>query len=730
MGRLETGVRRVYHDKSSINAQRYLIFSRRLVSFPKREPTHGMRELIRMIFLRLFLPTSALISILASPAVADKHPTEIDEVVVTSARRPVASTEISTALSLVARNDILSRKLTTDALTNNTGVFLQQTTPGQGSAVIRGLKGSAILHLVDGMPLSNALFRSAPTPYLALVPTTAVERIEIIRGTPASLYGSQAVSGVIQVVTHEPLFDSEETGIRRDFALSFDTAELQKSIKGTVDFGDRSLAATVSGEYLTTGDRRVGGGVRIAPSGYTAKAARLAMSMHPSNEKAWLFDLQWLEQPNTPRIDELVPGYGQVEPSSSEYFFSPNQRLFAHIRHTANQSLLGLDWRIDGAWQEITDDLITRDYEAPIRRYEANRSDLYALSINATAQTANLSWVTGADVRTDEVTSARRAIDLQTMISSDVASRYPSGSSVDEIAIFASLDWATADRLHLSGGLRLSNVQIDIPASGLTEAASIDVRRLSGDLGWIYSLNDTWQLVMNAGFGFRAPNIADIGTLGNRPGNRYNIPNPDLKEERVEQFDLGVRQQSDAVQFELVFYALRFDDRITSVLTGDTTASGRDIVQSVNAAETAIHGAEAGLTFALREAVRARAVLNYTWGSETIGSGGAQPADRIPPLSGELSLDVDLNTAWQWQSWLTVSGPQDRLNDRDIRDVRINPDGTPGWTIVGTEVSCQLSEEWRINLMADNLFDKNYRVHGSGLDSPGRNFSIILRRRW
>lgn len=676
------------------------------------------------------MATCALATTIANPILANSKSDHLDEVIVTASRRPVAATDISASLSLIERNDILVAKLTTDALAENIGVYLQQTTPGQGSAIIRGLKGSAILHLVDGMPLSNALFRSAPTPYLALVPTTAVERIEVIRGTPASLYGSQAVGGVIQVVSREPNFDTDETVVLRDLAMTFDTAELQRSIKGSVDFGDRRLAAIVSAEYLSTGDRRTGAGERISPSGYSSKAARVAVSVHPSDDKAWFFDLQLLQQPSTPRIDELVPGYGQAEPSSSEYYFSPNQRLFAHVRHTAEDALLGLDWRIDGAWQRITDDLTTRDYEAPTRRYEDNRSDLYALSISATGTASNIAWVSGIDLRTDEVTSSRRELDIPTMVEGNVASRYPSGSSIDEIAGFANLDWAAADRHHFNGGLRISDVRIDVPTSSLSNAASIAVRRLSGDLGWIYSFSDTWQLVANAGFGFRAPNIADLGTLGNRPGNRYNIPNADLKEERAEQFDVGVRKQSDMLQFELMLYTLSFDDRITTVLTGDTTADGRDIVQSVNAAETSIRGAEAGFTVELSDTIRARAVLNYTWGSESIGTEGAQPADRIPPLSGELSLDVDLDTAWSWESWLTVSGAQDRLSDRDMRDVRINPDGTAGWTIVGTAFTYQPNDIWRINLMADNLLDKRYRVHGSGIDSSGRNFSVHVSARW
>ena len=121
--------------------------------------------------------------ILADISVAED---EIDEVLVTATRRAVNAAEISSALSLVSDDSVRMQKLVTDALDTNVGVFLQQTTPGQGAAIIRGLKGSSILHLVDGVRVNNAIFRSAPTQYFALVPTTAVERIEVLRGTPAS----------------------------------------------------------------------------------------------------------------------------------------------------------------------------------------------------------------------------------------------------------------------------------------------------------------------------------------------------------------------------------------------------------------------------------------------------------------------------------------------------------------------------------------------------------------
>ena len=156
----------------------------------------------------------------------------LDEVLVTATRRTVSTADITSALTLVGGEHAREQKLLTDALADNVGVFLQQTTPGQGAAIIRGLRGSSVLHLVDGLRLNNAIFRSAPTQYFALVPTSAVDRVEVIRGTPASLYGSDAVGGVVQLVTRLPRFDSAETQISGEAYAGFDSAELGQDCPG------------------------------------------------------------------------------------------------------------------------------------------------------------------------------------------------------------------------------------------------------------------------------------------------------------------------------------------------------------------------------------------------------------------------------------------------------------------------------------------------------------------
>ena len=621
--------------------------------------------------MRKFLP--AMLGLLVCADVAAEQDV-LDEVLVTATRRTVSTVEISSALTLVDGELARQQKLLTDALANNVGVYLQQTTPGQGAAIIRGLRGSSILHLVDGMRLNNAIFRSAPTQYFALVPTSAVERVEVLRGTPASLYGSDAVGGVVQVVTRVPAFTSRDTQFAGEAYAGFDSAELGKIFRGTLDAGNSELATSFSAEYMETGDRRTGGGERIAPSGYESKAARWVLAGNISAERSWLFDVHYLEQPDTPRIDELVPGFGQTEPSSSEFLFSPNRRVFAHAKYAHEDGALDLDWNVDLAWQRIDDDRVTRDFESTDRRREANRSDLFGLVVSGSKVTDDGSWIIGAEAYLDEVSSSRSQESLADGQVTALTPRFPDGSEIERYALFGNGERQLTERQLLSGGLRVSHEDVSLPQTAVSEAASVSVTDASGDIGWIFNATDTWQLVANAGFGFRAPNVFDLGTLGNRPGNRFNIPNSDLDSERVVQIDAGARYRDDRMRFEVMLYAMNYEDRITSVSTGAVTPEGRDVVQSVNAADAKIHGIEAGADVDLGDAFRVNALINYTWGEQTVTGSPTEPADRIPPLSGSVTVSYDPGRDYVVDAWLRFAGEQDRLSERDIRRRSHRPD--------------------------------------------------------
>ena len=676
--------------------------------------------------MRLILP-SALLVALPVCGLADDAP--IDEIAVTATPRPASYREISAALSRVADDALELNSLTTDALQGSVGVTVQETTPGQGAAIIRGLKGSSVLHLVDGMRLNNAIFRSAPTQYLALVPATAIDHVEIIRGAPAGLYGSDAVGGVVHVIPHRPRFDSAETEVHGSAHIRFDSAELGRSAGATVDIGDERLAGSISAEYLTTGNRRTGDG-RLPTGGYTSRAARLFLAATPSDAESWSIDLHWLEQPETPRVDELIPGFGQSEPSSSEFFFAPNQRLFVHAERSKKNGLLGLDWDYNLAWQRVVDDRRTRDYESTVRTLEKNRSDLLGATIRTSGQTAATSWTVGAEAYQDTVNSERDEIDLLTGLARPVSSRFPGNSAVRQLAVFSGFSRPVAESHKLSGSLRFNAVDIDLPARAASGETSIDTRRWSGNLGWIHDVSAAWQVTANLGLGLRAPNIFDLGTLGNRPGNRFNVPSRRLGPETVVHGDLGLRYRSERSRFELVVFALDYEDRITSVLTGEVTADGRDIVQSANVASATIEGVEIGMELELGEAVRIAATAAYTRGEQRVNGDSREPGDRIPPLNGRLSISVDGAHDWAFEGWLDWAGAQNRLSTRDVRDVRIDPSGTPGWATIGARAVRGGPGNWQLTLSLSNLLDKRYRVHGSGLDEPGMNLAVVLRRDW
>ncbi len=667
---------------------------------------------------RLLFPALAVLGSAASHASGDP----LEEITVVGARRATTVSEVPISVSSLERDSAIAEKLVTDALASLAGVTVQQTTPGQGAPIIRGLKGSAILHLVDGMRLNNAIFRAAPTPWFALVPATSVERLEVVRGTPAALYGSEAVGGVVQSVSRLPAFDSESLSHSGEALVAFDTAEMLRSVRATLGAGTRDLAASISAEYQETGDRRIGGGERIGPSGYTAKAVRAVLSATPDSAHSWFLDLHYLEQPETPRIDELVPGFGQAGPSSAEFFFEPNRRAFAHFRRDSRWR--DLDLKLDAAWQRIDDDRRTRNFGSTERRLETNSSDLYGLTYSAAGQRNDWSWIAGADIYYDEVRSARRAIDIVTGATADIAPRFPNGSSVGQAGLFVSGNRMLADKHRINVGVRYTELSIELP-----DGTEIRPGRVSGDLGWISDLRDDLQFVANIGSGFRAPNIADLGTLGERPGNRFNIPNPGLESEYATHGDLGLRIHGERFSGEVRVFALRYADRIVSVATGATTPDGRDVVQSVNAASSEIVGTEAAARFTVNEHLTVDARMTWTRGEQDV-AGTSEPADRIPPLQGRFGVDWLLNEAWSVDAWFVAAGRQDRLSARDVDDVRIDPEGTPGWATVGMRARWSGTRGWQVDVGIDNVLDKQYRVHGSGIDAPGRNVSVILRRDW
>src|SRR5687768_17836123 len=124
------------------------------------------------------------------------------QIVVTPARGATEDTaRVAQVATVVDRSGLETRPYTivTQALKEEAGVLAQQTTASQGSPILRGFTGQRNLYLIDGVRYNTAAWRDGPSQYLAWLPASDVDHIEIVRGPASAQYGSDALGGTVGV---------------------------------------------------------------------------------------------------------------------------------------------------------------------------------------------------------------------------------------------------------------------------------------------------------------------------------------------------------------------------------------------------------------------------------------------------------------------------------------------------------------------------------------------------
>lgn len=656
---------------------------------------------------------------------ADEGARALDAIQVTATRRAESRLDVPVATTVLSGEELRARGAPTvmEALRGETGVFVQQTTPGQSIVIVRGLKGSEVLHLVDGFRLNNAIFRNAPNQYMALVDGQMLDALEVVRGPMSTLWGGDAMGGAIQMLSRDPRFDGPdwrgEAGVRAVWS-SADRAILS-SVDGAA--GHETLAVSGGLTYQNVNELRVGGGERLPFTAFTARGGNVKLTALPADGHELMVQFQFLEQPDTPRHDELVPGFGQSTPASAEFRFAPQVRRFTQGRWRSNALAFIDALEIQAGRQVIRDDRTTRDFGTTNRDSERNTVTTDGFSIKADRQwRENRLLSVGAEWYRDRVDSFRFRTNTRTGAISARPSRFPDGSTMRQAGLFVTEDWQLTPAFDLLYGLRYSRIETELPPTPQSAVGvKIDNDDLSGQIGFNYALEDDLRLVANLGRGFRAPNVFDLGVFGDRPGNRFQIPNPELEPERVTSIDVGFKFGGEALSGEALAFRSRYRDKITTVLTGERLPNGRLVVTSENAVEQTLSGIEAGFDWRPDDTWRGFGSLTWTRGDETV-DGRRDPADRIPPLQGRLGAEWRHSERLRFEGWTYFAARQDRLSPRDRIDPRIDPDGTGGYATLNARIAWSAAPGLDLALRLENLTDKRYRDHGSGLDDPGRNW--------
>ena len=233
--------------------------------------------------------------------------------------------------------------------------------------------------------------------------------------------------------------------------------------------------------------------------------------------------------------------------------------------------------------------------------------------------------------------------------------------------------------------------------------------------------------------GFRAPNLQESTGRGDT-GSKFEIPNSELRPERSDTIEVGVKASAGDVRLSAAWFLSMLTDVVdeqAAKLGGESTVEGKPVVQRVNVAKGRYQGVEASIAIKFW---RMSLSTNAAWitGELTDGDGKSFPARRVPPLSGAASLRyADANARWYALAGVRWATSQDELHPSDRTDLRIcgiSPDssnlavpcdGTPGWVSFHVRGGWTPADGVRLDARVSNVLDARYRMHGSGQDASG-----------
>ena len=687
----------------------------------------------------------------------------LDPVQVTATRVAESVFDVPQPVTVLTAQDISEKspQVMAELLRGQPGVFFQQTGAGQGMAIVRGLKGAEVLHLVDGFRLNNAFFRTAPSQYIALIDPYNISQLEVLRGPYATLYGSDAMGGVVQITTPEERFTTDKPDYRTHLLSHYATADLAKVGRVSHAIGTKTFSLAGGYTIASYGNRKVGkqgqfadgnGNIslndRVGPGEYTSRSYDLKTIWSPTAAQELMLSYQRYGVPSGfPRYNEVVPGSKPIVASEnparfeSDYF---NDREFYHLRYRYTAPLAFVDsLELHLGRQVIEDDRYDRFMpNATTKRIqlESNRSTLDGFTAGGLTTRGAHRFSYGIELYQDKVDSSilrkNNAAPFTPSASNSLAfkSRFPNGAESDNYGIYIADAFKASDRLLLDVGLRGNSTETNLPAAPESDRSvgfKVDSTDYSAQAGLRYGVTSELAYTANVGRGYRAPNVNDLAAVGSRSNNRYVVSNPNLKPETITSFDTGFKFRSGKLTAEAVTFYSNYDDRIDLISnvvprgSGECPATGEtaDCSQNQNIQKAEYYGFESGFRYQLVSSLSVYGTLNYVRAEKKV-NGVTGPGNRVPPLNGVLGAEWQLMPTIVIEPSVWMNGTQDRLDSVDRADNRIANGGTAGFAVVNLRAGWTPNDSYRVQLFGDNLLDKQYREHGSGIDGRGRGVGI------
>lgn len=669
----------------------------------------------------------------------DDRPSENRErasvTLVTAAREEQEWIEAPFSASVITSEELERRftRTTPQGLAGVPGTSVQETGNGQGSPYLRGFTGYQTLMLIDGIRLNNSVFRSGPNQYWSTVDPFSIERLEVVRGPSSVLYGSDAIGGTVNVLTRSP--DTWGTGFRHGESLRYrfasaDTSDVVRSEFSGTWGHDTGLFLGADGRWYddVAGGRDTG---TQRNTGYDEWAGDLKLEHFLGPNTRLVLAHQRFQQDDAPRTHRTLFAEsfeGTTVGTDRRHDFD-QERSLSYVQLHGEQH--------GGVFDSFHASVSWHDQEEVLRRVSGGGSasqqgfdvETLGLFAHASADFGRARLTYGADYYRDGVDSFSSTQPIQGPVADD--------ASYDLFGAFVQDEFDVSERttLTLGGRLNYAGVNADSvfdPVSAAETDLEDDWSAVAGSARFLHRLeSDVLHLFGGVSQGFRAPNLSDLTRLDSARSNEFEIPSPGLDPEYTTNYEIGLKALAARAVGQVTLFYTEVRDLILRRPTGNVNGSGQFEVVKENVGDGHVLGLEA------ESAVRVGSGWEL-FGGATFVEGRVDTFPTSAPVTDEEYLDklmpfsAQFGTRWEdEQRWFEFvaegAGDADKLSTADRLDTqRIPPGGTPGYVVFHARGGWRIGEHLALDIGLENLLDEDYRVHGSGLNRPGRSLIVGL----
>ncbi|WP_039659476.1 catecholate siderophore receptor CirA [Pantoea sp. MBLJ3] len=612
-----------------------------------------------------------------------------DQMVVTASSVEQNLKDAPASISVITREDLQRKPVQNlkEVLKDVPGVQLTNESDNRQGVSIRGLGSSYTLILVDGKRVNsrNAVFRHNDFD-LSWIPAESIERIEVVRGPMSSLYGSDALGGVVNIITrkvgtqwHGTLSADTTVQEHRDRGDTgngnfFASGPLVDDLLGVKVYGalgkrNKDQASSASG---STGQPRI--------EGYTSRNANVEFSLTPDKDQ------------------DITFGYGMDRQDRDSDTLDKNriERENYSLGHAGRWGVANTELRFYG-------EKIENKNAKTITSKNNSLDGKVVIPLGDYTQFLTF----GGEYRNDKLEDA---VNMK------------NGGSVqaNQYALFLEDEWHIFENLTLTGGVRMD----DHENYGVNWSPRAYL---------VYNATDTVTLKGGWASAFKAPSLLQLSPdwlSGSCRGSCNVVGNKDLKAETSESMEFGLyyagqRGWLEDVTASATVFQNDIDDMITVIRTANRSlapsypnfagfdASGNPIFRYYNVNKARIRGLETELGLPVADKLNLR--LNYTYNdARDLSNGGNKPLSELPFHTTNATLDWKPLEDWSFYLSANYKGVS-----RTVTDGNATPGGYTTWNTGG---SYQVNKAVKIRAGVLNLTDKDLNRDDYSYNEDGRRY--------